>query len=45
MTTLDELIYYCKGPEPVGALILVGECGKTYLIDHVLKEALESSML
>lgn len=45
MTTLDELIYYCKEPEPVGALMLVGEwgCGKTYLIDHVLKEALESS--
>lgn len=42
MTTLDELIYYCKEPEPIGALLLTGEwgCGKTYLIDNNLREAL-----
>lgn len=36
MNTLEELIYYCKEPEPVGALLLNGEwgCGKTYLIDN-----------
>lgn len=42
MTTLDELIYYCNEPEPVGALMLTGEwgCGKTYLLEHSLKEKL-----
>jgi len=36
MKTIDELVYYCKEPDPVGALMLTGEwgCGKTYLIEH-----------
>ena len=39
MNTLEELLYYCNEPEPVGALLLTGEwgCGQTYLIDHALK--------
>lgn len=42
MNTLEELLYYCKEPEPVGAILLTGEwgCGKTYLIDNELTEAL-----
>lgn len=42
MNTLEELLYYCKEPEPVGAVLLTGEwgCGKTYLIDNELAEAL-----
>lgn len=42
MNTLEELVYYCKEPEPVGALLLTGEwgCGKTYFIDHNLKDEL-----
>ena len=42
MKTLEELVYYCEEPEPVGAVLLTGEwgCGKTYLIDNGLKEAL-----
>lgn len=42
MATIDELEYYCKEQEPVGALLLTGEwgCGKTYLIDHELKKRL-----
>lgn len=42
MNTLDELLYYCREIEPVGALLLTGEwgCGKTYLIEHELKDAL-----
>lgn len=42
MKTLDELLYYCEEPEPVGAILLTGEwgCGKTYLIDNELTEAL-----
>ena len=42
MDTLNELIYYCKEPEPVGALMLSGEwgCGKTYIIDHQLIDKL-----
>ena len=45
MNTLDELIYYCNEPEPVGALMLTGEwgCGKTYLIEHKLSEKLEET--
>lgn len=45
MTTLEELIYYCNEPEPVGALMLTGEwgCGKTYLLDNILKEKLIST--
>lgn len=42
MNTIDELLYYCREIEPVGALLLTGEwgCGKTYLIEHELKDAL-----
>lgn len=42
MNTLDELLYYCREIEPVGALLLTGEwgCGKTYLIENELKDAL-----
>ena len=42
MNTLDELVYYCHEIEPAGALLLTGEwgCGKTYLIEHQLKDAL-----
>lgn len=44
MNTLEELIYYCREPDPVGALLLSGEwgCGKTYLIEHGLRKALEN---
>lgn len=43
MNTLEELLYYCREVEPVGALLLTGEwgCGKTYLIDYKLKETLK----
>ena len=46
MKTLDELIYYCEEPEPVGAVLLTGEwgCGKTYLIDNELKVALKDKV-
>ncbi|MGB7606614.1 MAG: P-loop NTPase fold protein [Lutisporaceae bacterium] len=42
MNTIDELLYYCREIEPVGALLLTGEwgCGKTHLIEHELKNAL-----
>ena len=42
MKTIDELMYYCEEPEPVGAVLLTGEwgCGKTYLIDNELTKAL-----
>ncbi len=45
MKTIDELVYYCKEPDPVGALMLTGEwgCGKTYLIEHELKKKLENT--
>lgn len=45
MTTLEELIYYCKEPKPIGALLLSGEwgCGKTYLIEHNLKDTLKEN--
>lgn len=45
INTLDELKYYCSEPKPVGALMLTGEwgCGKTYLLDNVLKKELEKS--
>jgi len=48
MKTLEDLLYYCNEPEPVGAILLTGEwgCGKTYLIEHDLKETLsEKSIL
>ena len=42
MTTIEELKYYCNELSPVGALMLTGEwgCGKTYLIEHILKDEL-----
>ena len=45
MSTLDELIHYCNEKNPVGALLLTGEwgCGKTYLIEKSLTEALEKT--
>lgn len=45
VNTLDELKYYCNEKDPAGALMLIGEwgCGKTYLIDHTLSEALKDS--
>ena len=43
MRTLDELMYYCEEPEPVGAALLTGEwgCEKTYFMDTEMKEALK----
>ena len=45
MSTLDELVYYCNEPNPIGALMLVGSwgSGKTYLIDSILKEELKDT--
>ena len=45
MNTLEELLYYCKEPEPVGAVLLTGEwgCGKTYLIDNVYSLVVKDS--
>ena len=39
MNTLEELKYYCEEHKPVGAMMLTGEwgCGKTYLLDNMLK--------
>lgn len=45
MNTLEELIYYCKTPNPVGTLMLTGEwgCGKTHLVKNKLKQKLEDT--
>ena len=45
MDTLQELVDYCNLKNPAGALLLKGEwgCGKTYLIDHTLKESLKDT--
>lgn len=45
MSSLDELVYYCKIKNPVGALLLTGEwgCGKTYLVENKLKKELDNS--
>lgn len=45
MNTLEELVDYCHIEHPAGALMLVGEwgCGKTYLIEHDLKNSLLKS--
>ena len=42
MSTLQELIRYCGDENHLGALLLTGEwgCGKTYLIEKELAEAL-----
>ena len=44
MSTIDELVHYCKEPDPIGALMLTGDwgSGKTYLIENELTEALGS---
>ena len=40
MSSLSEIVYYCRTNCPVGALLLTGEwgCGKTYLIENELPE-------
>ena len=45
MNTLEEIIYYCNEKEPAGALMISGEwgCGKTYLIEHEVKEVLKDT--
>ena len=45
MNTLEELVRYCNEEHHLGALLLTGEwgCGKTYLIDNNLAEALSST--
>ena len=45
MSTLQELIRYCGEYDYPGALLLTGEmgCGKTYLIDKELSEALRDT--
>ena len=45
MDSIIELENYCKTKEPVGALLLTGEwgCGKTFIIEHDLKERLMDS--
>lgn len=47
MDTLAELVNYCEEPEPVGALLLTGEwgCGKTFLVEHSLKDTLRQKFL
>lgn len=47
MTVLDELIYYCNDPEPVGALMLTGEwgCGKSYFVDHDFTDAVKGKCI
>lgn len=47
MNTVDELVDYCRELEPVGALMLSGEwgCGKTYLIEHDLKDTLNTEAI
>ena len=45
MNTLDELIRYCNEERHLGALLLTGEwgCGKTYLVDRDLADALHAT--
>ena len=45
MSTLQELVRYCNEERHLGALLLTGEwgCGKTYLIEKELAEALSST--
>ena len=45
MSTLSELIHYCNEDNPIGAMLLMGEwgCGKTYLIENDLAEALKDT--
>ena len=45
MSTLDELVRYCREEDHLGALMLTGEwgCGKTYLIEKELAETLRET--
>ena len=45
MSTLQELVRYCSEEKHLGALLLTGEwgCGKTYLIENNLREALKET--
>ena len=45
VSTLQELVRYCNEEKHLGALLLTGEwgCGKTYLIDNDLAEALRDT--
>jgi hypothetical protein len=45
VSTLNELIRYCNEEHHLGALLLTGEwgCGKTFLIEKRLAEALEAT--
>ena len=45
MSTLQELVHYCSEEHHLGALLLTGEwgCGKTYLIEQELSEALRET--
>lgn len=45
MSTLEELVRYCCEEDHLGALLLTGEwgCGKTYLIEKELTEALRAT--
>ena len=45
MTTLQELVRYCNEENHLGAFLLTGEwgCGKTYLIETDLTEALRAT--
>lgn len=47
MSVLDELSYYCKAPKHVGAVLITGEwgCGKTYFVEHTLKNALKDECI
>ena len=45
LNLLEELEYYCKLENPVGALLLTGEwgCGKTYFIENTLRDSLKDT--
>ncbi|MEL4861056.1 P-loop NTPase fold protein [Pseudoflavonifractor phocaeensis] len=47
MDTIDELLYYSREIEPVGALLLTGEwgCGKTHLIENEFKDAISDEAI
>ncbi len=47
MSTLNELLYYCKEENSFGAVMLTGRwgCGKTYLIRHDLSKQLGDSYI
>lgn len=42
MDTLKEIEYYCKEPNPAGALLLTGQwgCGKTYFVKNQVSKEL-----